>query len=66
MDVRVGVKVTRLGHKSFTIQQAVIEHTTGKVMCSGEVVVVAYDYHTHQTIPIPPEWREKLTAFENL
>jgi acyl-CoA thioester hydrolase len=66
MDIRVGVKITRLGNKSFTVEQAIIDHATAKVMCTGQLVVVAYDYHTASTTPIPTEWRHKVTEFEKL
>jgi acyl-CoA thioesterase FadM len=29
-------------------------------------VQVTYDYHAHQTIPIPDHWREIITQFESL
>jgi acyl-CoA thioester hydrolase len=66
MDIHVGVKTTRLGHKSFDVQQGLIDKATGKVMCTGQLVLVTYDYHSGQTIPIPSEWREKISQFENL
>ena len=66
MDVRVGVRTTRLGNKSFDVQQAVIDHATGKWMCTGELVLVCYDYHTAKSIPMPSIWRQRLSAFENL
>jgi len=66
MDILVGVKTTRLGNKSFDVQQSVIDRATRKEMCTGQVVLVTYDYHTGQTTPIPPEWREKISQFENL
>lgn len=66
MDIHVGVKTTRLGNKSFDVQQSVIEHASGKEMCSGQVVLVTYDYHTSQTTSIPSEWREKISQFEKL
>jgi acyl-CoA thioesterase FadM len=28
-------------------------------------VMVTYDYREEKTIPIPQEWREKITQFEN-
>jgi acyl-CoA thioester hydrolase len=66
MDVQVGVKTTRLGNKSFDVQQGLIDQATGKVMCTGQLVLVTYDYHTGKTIPIPSEWREKISQFDNL
>jgi len=30
------------------------------------VVIVTYDYKDEKTIPIPQEWRERITEFEGL
>jgi len=65
MDIHVGVKATRLGNKSFDVQQSIIDRSTEKEMCSGQVVLVTYDYHTAQTTPIPSEWREKIGQFDH-
>jgi acyl-CoA thioesterase FadM len=35
-------------------------------LAQGSVVLVAYDYHNNRTIPIPENWRETLSTFENL
>jgi acyl-CoA thioesterase FadM len=35
-------------------------------LARGEVVMVAFDYKTGQTIPVPPVWREKISAFDTL
>ena len=64
--VRVGVKVTRLGNKSFDIHYTIEDAETGVEHASGATVQVAYDYKTGKTIPIPDRWRETLTEFENL
>ncbi len=66
MDTHVGVKTTRMGNKSLDVQQGLLDNATGKVMCTGRIVLVTYDYHTGQTTPIPPDWREKISQFENL
>jgi acyl-CoA thioesterase FadM len=39
---------------------------TGKVMASGEVVLVTFDYEGLKTIPVPGDWKKKLTEFEGL
>jgi acyl-CoA thioester hydrolase len=66
MDIQVGVRTKRLGNKSFTVEQAVMDNATGRNMASAELVLVSYDYHQGQTIPIPAGWREKLSAFDSL
>ena len=65
-DIVVSVRTTHLGNKSFKVQQSLINRSNGIEVCTGEVVLVSYDYHTGKTIPIPMEWREKITQFENL
>jgi acyl-CoA thioester hydrolase len=64
--VKVGVHVIRLGNKSMTWEQNVLDVESGKELARGEVVIVAYDYRQEKTIPIPNEWREKITEFEGL
>ena len=64
--VKVGVHVIRLGNKSMKWQQNVVDMESGKELARGEVVIVAYDYRQEKTIPIPNEWREKITEFEGL
>ena len=62
--IQVGVHVARLGHKSMTWEQNLVESDSGKVLSKGELVLVTYDYGSGQTIPIPQNWREKIMAFE--
>ncbi len=64
--VRVGVATTRLGNKSMTVSQCLLDGATGQVMAEGEVVLVTYNYHTGQTIPLPESWRTAISQFEDL
>jgi len=66
MQVCVGVRTSRLGNKSMTVEQAVIETASGRLMATGEVVMVAYDYYQDRSIPIPENWRESIQKFEGL
>jgi acyl-CoA thioester hydrolase len=65
-NVKVGVRVARLGNKSMTWEQNIVDADTGKELSKGEVVIVTYDYKTEKTISIPREWREKFGQFEGL
>lgn len=65
-NIKVGVHVSKLGNKSMTWEQNVVDADTGKELARGEVVIVAYDYKEEKTISIPPAWREKIIAFEGL
>lgn len=65
-EIKVGVQVARLGNKSMTWEQNIVDVATGKEFAKGEVVLVTYDYKTGTTIPIPQQWREKIIEFESL
>lgn len=65
-NIKVGVRVVKLGNKSMTWEQNVVDGDSGKELAKGELVIVTYDYKVGTTIPIPQEWREKITTFERL
>ena len=65
-NIKVGVRASRFGTKSMTWDQNILEAETGKELARGEVVIVTYDYKEGKTIPIPQEWREKISEFEGL
>ncbi len=64
--IKVGVHVSKLGGKSMTWEQNIVDAETGKVLAKGEVIMVTYDYKEEKTIPIPQEWREKISQFEEI
>lgn len=64
--VRVGVRVARLGNKSMTMEYRIEDANSGAELASGSTALVAYDYRSRQTIPIPTDWREKISRFEDL
>lgn len=64
--IKVGVRIAKLGNKSMTWEQNIVDAKTGKVLARGEVVMVTYDYKEEKTINIPHEWREKIKAFEGI
>ena len=65
-SVRVGVRVTRLGNKSLDMEYQIEDEDSRRTLADGATVLVTYDYHTSQTIPIPDDWRRAITAFEKL
>lgn len=64
--VHVGVRVTRLGNKSLTMEYSLVDMDTCQEMASGSTALVAYDYHTAKSIPIPDVWRRVISDFEQL
>jgi len=65
-NIKAGVRTARLGNKSMTWEQNIVDANTEKVLAKGEVILVTYDYREEKTIPIPSEWREKITNFESM
>jgi len=63
-QIKVGVHVAKLGNKSMTWNQNIVDAKTSKELAKGEVVMVTYDYKEEKTINIPHEWREKIKQFE--
>jgi acyl-CoA thioester hydrolase len=63
-DLRVGLRVSRLGHKSLTMEYCLEDGETGQELAQASTVLVAYEYESGRTIPLPDEWREAITAFE--
>ena len=65
-QVKVGSRFKKLGNKSMVIEQAIIDSQNGKCYASGEIVLVAYDYHSGATVMIPDAWRQIINKFEGL
>jgi len=60
------MRISRLGNKSMTAEYTLMDAATQEELATGSAALVGYDYRTNETIPIPEEWREKITVFENL
>ncbi len=65
-NVKVGVRTAKLGHKSMTWEQNVVDVDSGTELSKGELVIVTYDYETGKTISIPEGWRDRISEFEGL
>jgi acyl-CoA thioester hydrolase len=64
--VRVGVRVTRLGNKSLTMEYVIEDASAQTEFATASTVLVTYDYHTGQTILVPAQWRQAIARFEGL
>lgn len=64
--VQVGVRISRLGNKSFDWVYVIEDPDIGKIHATAATVQVAYDYRTAQTIPIPADWRKIITDYEGI
>ncbi len=62
--IRLGLGVVRIGNKSLTFEYQIEDVNNGQVTTRAETVMVYYDYRTHASLPVPPEWRGTISEFE--
>jgi len=62
--IKVGVRTSKIGNKSMTWEQHIVDVDAGRELAKGEVVLVAYDYQVGKTVSIPQTWIEKINEFE--
>ena len=63
-DLTLGIRVSRLGSKSFDLEYLLVRDEDGKAIARGRSVQVMFDYGTKQTVPIDEDTRLRLIAFE--
>lgn len=64
--VRVGVRTTRLGTKSFEMEYEVRRAEDGALLATGRSVQVVYDYAAGETRALGSDLRRRLAEFEGL
>jgi acyl-CoA thioester hydrolase len=62
--LRVGVRVARLGNRSFECAYRVAEETTDRLVVEGRSVQAIFDYQRNVTYPMPAELKAKVRDFE--
>lgn len=60
-DIVVTTDVSRLGNKSMTLHQRIM--LGDKCLTESSSVMVAFDFELQQTVPLPVEWRERLSEY---
>ena len=59
-------RVVKIGHKSFQLEQDIINVDTQEVKCSCFSVMVLYDLVQHKSMPFPDTWRQAISQYEGL
>ena len=59
-EIEISVCASRFGTKSFDLDYAL--RVDGEVVAEAKSVQVTFDYERGEAIPVPEDWREKLTA----
>ena len=60
-DIVVTTDVSRLGNKSMTLHQRIMRDE--ECLTESSSVMVAFDFETQATVPLPEEWRVKLKEY---
>ncbi len=63
-EALVLVRVSHIGTKSIAFEYQIVDLGTDAVLVKAETVMVAYDYHTRKSIPVPADWRKKISDYE--
>lgn len=65
-EIEVKTRCIRIGDKSFTLQQCLVEIPTQEVRSVCETVMVCFDPDTAKSAPMKPEFRRALIEYENM
>ena len=63
-ELDVGVRVERIGTKSFEMTYRACERSTGRLVAEAASVQVWYDYSANRSMDVPDEFRRKASDFE--
>jgi len=62
--LRVGIRVVRLGNRSFEFVYRLAEEESDRLVCDGRSVQAIFDYGKGETFPMPEELKAKVRTFE--
>lgn len=63
-QITVSTRTAKIGTKSVTFEYVIEDTDTGTVCGTGEMVGVCFNYPTQTTVPVPEDWRKKISEFE--
>ena len=58
--IHVETQLERIGNKSFTLLQRIVNSATGIVHAESHTVMVAFDFAAQRSIAIPAAWRHAM------
>ena len=63
-SIEIGVRTAKIGRKSFELAYCFRDRITHEELATGKTVLVAFDYLSNKSIPVPDNWRSILGEFE--
>lgn len=64
-QVEVHTSIYHVGNKSIRMIQKIVDTNTGEIFTVGNSVMACVDLSTRKPIPIPDEWRVRISTIEN-
>ena len=62
--VHVGARITRIGNSSMTMEHCIISDALGAVAADGDSTLVAFDYLSNKSVPLPEAMRQAIGKIE--
>jgi len=63
-ELLVGVRVSKIGGKIFTMDYAIARVGDGALIATGQSVLVAYDYAAGRSVPVSDEFRVRVAEMQ--
>jgi acyl-CoA thioester hydrolase len=65
--ITIETRCVRIGTKSMQLDYRIMKTSASAdvLMAEASTILVAYDYESRQSIPVPEAWQKALTDFEN-
>ena len=64
--ISVKTRVAHIGNKSITFEHCIVNRNNNEVLSTSTAVMVYSDFQNKQSMPVPEDWRMKITAFEDI
>lgn len=62
--LRIHLRTTRIGGKSFDFEYLVCQESTGALVATGRSVQVYFDYGEQRTLQVPADFRDRIERLE--
>jgi acyl-CoA thioester hydrolase len=62
--VQIAIRVTRIGRSSITMEHKLWSEAQRAVVADGQATVVAFDYTTNRSCPVPADMRAAIVRLE--
>jgi acyl-CoA thioester hydrolase len=64
-NICVQTKVYKLGNKSLTMKQQIINNQTNEVKAKNDAVLVAFSQTQKEAVDLPESWKSSIQKYEN-